>query len=67
MPQEKNVLHATRVTQEAGKSSQDEKNVISDSSDDRDEDTFIKSSENPLNDDAFDFDLQPEPDEIRNL
>ena len=61
---EKNVLHATSAIQEKVKSTQDDKNVISDA-DDRDEDNFVKSSENPLNDDAFDF--NPDLDETRDL
>lgn len=61
---EKNVLHSSNAVQEKVKSTQDDKNVISDA-DDRDEDTYVKSSENPLNDDAFDF--NPDPDEIRDL
>jgi hypothetical protein len=60
---EKNILHSIDSVQEKIKSAQDDKNVISDS-DDR-EDSFIKSSENPLNDDAFDF--NPDPDEARNF
>lgn len=61
---EQNVLHSNNAIQEKVKSVQDDKNVISDS-DDRDEDTYVKSSENPLNDDAFDF--NPNPDGIRDL
>ncbi len=61
---EKNVIHSVDSVQEKVKSTQDDKNVISDS-DDRDEDNFVKSSENPLNEDAFDF--SPDLDETRNL
>jgi hypothetical protein len=56
---ERNILNTPDMAQEKEKSSQDEKNVIRDS----DEDNYVKSSENPLNDDAFD--LHPDPDEIQ--
>jgi hypothetical protein len=52
----KNIEHPQKIIHKKNKSSREEKNVIR-GSDDRDEDCFVKSSENPLNEDAFEFDL----------
>lgn len=55
--QEKNVVTAQDNAQEQIKASNDEKNVISDTSD---EDEFVKTSENPLDADAFEFTSEPD-------
>ncbi|KKQ48672.1 MAG: hypothetical protein US69_C0016G0004 [candidate division TM6 bacterium GW2011_GWF2_38_10] len=60
---EKNVLHTPKTTQEKNKKKA-EQNVIT-IHDERDDDIFISSSENPLNEDAFDF--APEHNNDRTL
>lgn len=60
--EEKNVLSVQEIGHEKIKASRDDKNVVS-GTDERDEDSFIKESENFLTDEEFEFEVNPNPDE----